>query len=96
MNQEIKKENISQEINLINQKHLEITGVKKLESLNKQEFIVNTVNGILVVRGQDLEMKQLDIEKGVLFIEGIVFLLEYEKTPATSEQKKSFFSKLFK
>lgn len=96
MNQEIKKENISQEINLINQKHLEITGVKKLESLNKQEFIVNTVNGILVVRGQDLEMKQLDIEKGILFIEGIVFLLEYEKTPTTSEQKKSFFSKLFK
>ena len=39
MNSELKEQTLS----LNNRKRLEITGVKKLESLNKSEFFVSTI-----------------------------------------------------
>ena len=47
MNQEV----TSQEITLKNRTDLQITGVKKIESLNSNEFRLNTVLGKMVVGG---------------------------------------------
>jgi len=96
MNYNPKIESISsQDISLKNRKDLEITGVKKLISLNQEEFIVDTVLGFMIVRGYNLEMKQLDIEKGILSIIGDVYLIEYQES-AKTKKNKSFVSKLFK
>lgn len=85
----------SQEISLKNREDLEITGVQKLISLNQEEFIVDTTLGYMVVRGYNLEMKQLDIEKGILSIIGNVYLIEYQEGTKT-KKNKSFVSKLFR
>ena len=91
MNQEM----TSQEILLKNRSELRITGVKKLESLNSNEFHLITVLGRMVVKGTELEMKQLDIEKEILVIIGKVYLMEY-LTKDQSEKQKGFLTKLFK
>ena len=92
----IKKEDIKeQNVVLKNRKNLEITGVKKLESLNPLEFIVYTVLGKMIIKGKDLEMLSLDIDHGKLEIVGTVRLIEYiEKLE--SKKEKGFVSKLFK
>ena len=51
MNQEI----VSQDIVLKNRTDLQITGVKKIESLNNAEFRLDTALGKMVVRGSDLK-----------------------------------------
>lgn len=86
---------ISQEISLKERENLEITGVKKLESLNSEEFIIDTTLGYMIVRGSNLEMKHLDIERGLLSITGNVYLLEYQDGPK-DKKTKGFLSKLFK
>ena len=48
-------------ITLKNRKILEIKGIKKIESLNPEEFYMNTSLGNLVVRGEGLEMHHLNI-----------------------------------
>ena len=92
----IKTEDIKeQNVVLRNRKNLEITGVKKLESLNPLEFIVYTVLGKMIIKGKDLEMLSLDIDHGKLEIVGTVRLIEYiEKLE--SKKEKGFVSKLFK
>jgi len=92
----IKTEDIKeQNVVLKNRKNLEITGVKKLESLNPLEFIVYTVLGKMIIKGKDLEMLSLDIDHGKLEIVGTVRLIEYiEKLE--SKKEKGFVSKLFK
>lgn len=86
---------VSQEISLKERENLEITGVKKLESLNSEEFLLDTTLGYMVVRGNNLEMKHLDIEKGLLSIKGNVYLIEYQDGPK-DKKNKGFLSKLFK
>lgn len=84
-----------QDISLKGRKELEISGVKKIESLNSEEFIIDTILGILIVRGEELTMQQLDIEKGMLWITGSVCSLEYLDKEQNKE-KKGFFKKIFK
>lgn len=96
MNYETKLETKGQEITLKDRKKLEITGVKKIDSLNSEEFLVNTTLGILLVRGEDLEMQHLDIERGILWITGMVYAMEYIDNVKKPEKKQSFLGKVFK
>ncbi len=92
MNNELKEQMLS----LNNRKRLEITGVKKLESLNKTEFFVDTILGLLLVRGENLEMQHLDIEKGILWIIGNVNSVSYLDEDKTKKKDEGFLKKLFK
>ena len=83
-------------LTLNNRKRLEITGVKKLESLNKTEFFVSTILGLLLVRGDNLEMQHLDIEKGILWIVGEVSSLSYLDEEVNKKKDEGFLKKLFK
>lgn len=85
-----------QDINLRNRKDLDITGVKKVYSLDEHEFLLETVLGKMKVGGTNLEMTQLDIEKGILIITGNVSLIEYSDNIKVKGNKTSFITKLFK
>lgn len=75
---------------------MEITGVKKIESLNSDEFVVETVLGYMTVSGSDLTMKNFDMEKGDLTISGYVTAVEYYDHQTEQEKEKGFLTKLFK
>jgi sporulation protein YabP len=85
----------NQEIVLKNRSDLHITGVKKLESLNSNEFFLETNLGKMQVRGNELEMKNLDLEKEVLVISGKINSIEYLSRQKI-EKTKGFLSKLFR
>ncbi len=74
---------------------LDITGVKQVESFDNEEFLLETVMGFLAIRGQNLQMKNLDVEKGIVSIKGKVFDITY-LDDQQAEKAKGFFSKLFK
>lgn len=86
---------VGQNISLKDRKKLEISGIKKIESLNSEEFLIDTKLGLLVVKGTSLEMQQLDIDKGNLWISGTINIIEYIETN-TKKEKSSFFGKVFK
>ncbi|EKN62653.1 sporulation protein YabP [Schinkia azotoformans MEV2011] len=74
---------------------LEISGVKQVESFDNEEFLLETVMGFLVIRGENLQMKNLDVDKGVVSIKGRISALSYIDDQH-GEKAKGFFSKLFK
>ncbi|WP_062350097.1 sporulation protein YabP [Bacillus kwashiorkori] len=76
-------------------KLLDITGVKQVESFDNEEFLLETVMGYLAIRGQNLQMKNLDVDKGVVSIKGKIFDLVY-LDEHHGDKAKGFFSKLFK
>lgn len=77
-------------------KAMDITGVKRIESLNSEEFILETVLGYMTISGQDLEMKNFDMEKGELLISGYVTAIEYYDHNNEMTSTKGFISKFFK
>jgi len=76
-------------------KLLEITGVKHVESFDSEEFLLETTMGYLAIRGQNLQMKNLDVDKGIVSIKGKIFDIVY-LDEHHGEKAKGFFSKLFK
>jgi sporulation protein YabP len=76
-------------------KILDITGVKQVESFDNEEFLLETSMGFLAIKGQNLQMKNLDVEKGIVSIKGKIFDLVY-LDEQHGEKAKGFFSKLFR
>ena len=95
MNNEQKRE-INQTLTLTNRKKLEVTGVKKIDSMNSEEFYIATNFTPLRIEGRNLEMQHLDIEKGVLWIGGTIDTITYLDDEKPKEKKTSFVGKLFK
>lgn len=83
------------DISMRGRRLLDITGVKQVESFDNEEFLLETVMGFLAVRGQNLQMKNLDVDKGVVSIKGKVFELTY-LDDHNGEKAKGFFGKLFR
>ncbi|MBQ8292941.1 MAG: sporulation protein YabP [Bacilli bacterium] len=83
-------------VTLKNRKNLEIKGIKKLESLNPNEFYIITNLGDLLVRGENLEMRELDMDKGNLWISGLIYSLEYIEEVSTKKNKQNILGKIFK
>lgn len=81
------------EIKIINRKRITLTGVRKLISFNNKEFVIDSKLGLIVLKGDDLELLKLDTSDGNLAIKGRIDSLSY-----MDETKKeiSFISRLFK
>lgn len=87
--------NKRQEIKMLNRKILEISGVLNVESFDSEEFLLETECGFLTIRGSNLHIKNLNLDQGLVAIEGMVNDMSYldAHTPGKST---GLFSKLFK
>lgn len=86
---------VEHDIVLNGRKLLEINGVKEVESFDSEEFLLQTVMGTLHIRGSNLQMKNLDVEKGIVSIKGKINGFEYIDENQAGKSK-GIFSKLFK
>ncbi|CAM4486490.1 sporulation protein YabP [Paenibacillus tarimensis] len=84
-----------QEVKMLNRKVLELTGVSNVESFDSEEFLLETECGFVTVRGQNLHMKHLSLEQGLVAIEGLVHSIAY-LDGAAADKSKGFLGKLFK
>ncbi|MDT8862654.1 sporulation protein YabP [Alkalihalobacillus sp. MEB130] len=89
------RKNNDHDVILKARRQLDITGVKQVESFDNEEFLLETVMGFLSVRGQNLHMKNLNVEQGIVSIEGKVYDLVY-LDQSQEDKSKGFFGKLFK
>ncbi len=82
-------------VTISDRKTLVITGVKKIESFDNEEFLMETTMGYIMIKGEGLEIIKLDTYQGNVSIKGKVNSLNYMET-AKKEKEDSMFSKLFK
>ena len=82
-------------ISINERKITNVTGVKKIESFDEEEFLLETNMGYLVIKGRDLEILRLDTKDGIISIKGDVDSLSYFEN-LKKGNKASVFDKLFK
>ncbi len=89
--------NYNHSINLTERKNLLITGVKKIENFDNEEFLLETTMGFLVVKGEGLELIKLDTISGNVSIKGMVKGFSYmDDTNKKEKDSSSVFNRLFK
>lgn len=82
-------------INLSERKNLLVSGVKKIENFDEEEFMMETTMGILTVKGEGLELIKLDTMQGNISIKGKINSMEYTEN-TKSKDNHGLFNKLFK
>ena len=83
-------------INVVERKNVLITGVKKVDSFDNEEFLVETVMGYLALKGEGLELIKLDTLAGTVTIKGHVDSFDYIEEGSKQEKEGSIISRLFK
>ena len=83
-------------ISISERKNIMITGVKKIDSFDNEEFIMETTLGYLVVKGEELEIIKLDTYQGNVSIKGKIDALTYLDSNSKKEKDNTLLNKLFK
>lgn len=84
-------------LNLIDRKNVSVSGVKKVDSFDSEEFLIESVMGYIVLKGEGLEMLKLDTREGVVTIKGYVNSINYVDDKTNKKDKdNSIISRLFK
>ena len=77
-------------------KMTELTGVKEVISFDAKEVVLNTTMGALIIRGNDLFVKRLTVEKGEVDLEGQVDSFVYADKPKKAGDGDSLLRRLFR
>ena len=75
---------------------ISVTGVIDVISFDEETIIAETEAGALILRGTELHVNGLSLEKGELEVDGRIDSLTYEEQNSYGKNKPSFLSKIFK
>ncbi len=82
-------------INMHSRELVNITGVKDVLSFDAGEVLLDTEQGILMIRGQELHVSRLTLEKGEVDVDGKIDSLTYSES-GYGKSGESFLGRLFK
>ena len=57
---------------------LSISGVVDVQNFDEEQVLLETVRGMVLVRGQGLHIERLQLEAGELIVQGEIGLIEYD------------------
>lgn len=86
-------------LTVTNREQLTISGVTAVESFDDQEISLDTELGTLTIRGEELHIKQLDLDSGRFAVEGMVNSMIYSARPARGGRpgrNRGFFERLLR
>lgn len=73
-----------------------ISGVKDVLSFDVKEVLLETEQGMLQIKGEDLHVSRLTVERGELDIDGRIDSLVYSDPGGMSGRKESLWERMFR
>ncbi len=88
--------NRSQNLVLENRQKMSVSGVEHVTSFNPEVIILVTVQGNITIKGEELDIKKLNLEDGNLSIAGYINSIVYSDKQDIASKGLGFFGKMFK
>lgn len=89
-------QNQPHKVNLINRESVTVTGVKDVLAFDVSEVLLETALGMLCIRGSDLHVNRLTLEKGEVDVSGQIDSLSYSDVGSYKKQGESLLGRLFR
>ena len=86
----------SHSISITERKSINIKKKKKIDSFDNHEFLMDTVMGYIIIKGEELEIVKLDTFQGNITIKGKINSLIYTENNNKKSKEENILSKLFK
>lgn len=91
-----KNQQKAHKIILSNRKTAAFTGVLDVLSFDVSEILLETEQGMLLIKGNDLHVNRLTLEKGEVDLEGRIDSLSYSDVGGTKKTSESFLGRIFR
>lgn len=79
-----------------NRKTSVVTGVLDVLSFDLSEILLETEQGMLMVKGNDMHVNRLSLEKGEVDLSGNIDSIAYSEVHAKGKQSENILAKLFR
>ena len=79
-----------------NRKTSMVTGVLDVLAFDLNEILLETEQGMLMVKGKDLHVNRLSLEKGEVDLAGHIDSIAYSDIHQSAKKNENLFVKLFK
>lgn len=79
-----------------NRKTCLVTGVLDVLSFDLNEVLLETEQGMLMIKGTDLHVNRLNLEKGEVDLSGNIDSITYSEIHGQNKNGESFLQKLFR
>ena len=83
-------------LTMINRSSCMISGLQDVVSFDENQIVLDTDMGLLTIKGKNLHVSRLTLEKGEVDVDGTIDSLVYSSNEAYRKSGGSFLSRLFK
>ena len=83
-------------VNITNRRNCFITGVKDVLSFDIREILLETEQGMLTIKGEDLHVNRLTLERGEVDVEGRIDSFAYSDAAMANRKNESLLTRLFR
>ncbi|MGN1371585.1 MAG: sporulation protein YabP [Candidatus Coprovivens sp.] len=82
------------EVKVIDRSLIYLSGIDKIISFDSEEFLMESVMGIILLKGENLEIVKLDTHDGIVSIKGNINSMIYDD--GKKKDGETLLGKLFK
>ncbi len=83
-------------VSLVNRQTCTLNGVSDVLSFDVGEVLLETEQGMLMIKGSDLHVSRLTLEKGEVDVDGKIDSLTYSENVGMGGKAESIFARLFR
>lgn len=83
-------------VNMSNRRNGNFTGVRDVISFDPKEILLETEMGMLQIKGEELHVSRLTLDKGEIDVEGLVTSLVYSETENYGKKAEHLLGRLFR
>lgn len=83
-------------VTMTNRRSCIIGGVNDVLSFDIHEILLETEQGMLMIKGDDLHVSRLTLEKGEVDIDGKIDSFTYSDVAGAGHKSESLFNRLFR
>jgi sporulation protein YabP len=83
-------------VTMTNRKSCTLNGINDVLSFDIHEILLETEQGMLMIKGDDLHVNRLTLDKGEVDVEGRIDSLTYSDANAAGQKGESLISRLFR
>ena len=85
------EEQLPHKLNLNERRQLTMTGVTEVHSFDENTVVLQTSLGLLIVQGEELQLKTLSLEGGQVAVDGHITALNYEEPRQPGSWRRRLF-----
>ena len=83
-------------VTMTNRRSCTVSGVSDVLSFDIHEILRETEQGMLMIKGDDLHVNRLTLEKGEVDVDGRIDSFTYSDAGGSGHKGESFLTKLFR